>query len=120
MKSDYRLGDAGAALDELRRLTSPAPWTLHLLRCVEDELAAWDRCADELQQRATNIRKALRHSMPQNMTSGVTITHFGFWPIWENSEIYVGIAVHKQHHLSDTIFNYMFPVWTSRKISIEK
>ena len=30
------------------------------------------------------------------------------WPIWENSKIYVGIAVHKQYSLLDTIFNHNF------------
>ena len=30
-----------------------------------------------------------------------------FWPIWENSAIYVEISVHEQYSLLDTIFNYI-------------
>ena len=32
----------------------------------------------------------------------------GFWSSWENSKIYVGIAVHEQYSLLDTIYNYIF------------
>ena len=34
----------------------------------------------------------------------------GFWPICENFKICVGIAVHKQYSLLDTMFNYIFPL----------
>ena len=44
---------------------------------------------------------------PDTSYLGVLQSLIGFWPIWENSEICVGILVHEQSSLLDAIFNYI-------------